>query len=388
MVWSILIFLIILVVLKGIFNTTIRDNPNSGYKETQNRLKNIIQIQKDSGVYVGISDIDHMAHGIFFLGNEVGYIRRGNWPRQNNNGLFKDIIETLHKKRLEISTLGRLEKYPLGTYNRDKNVFTFALEENNYKPGDEYLEQVNTIYLHFEVEIIAPSILKVSIEQIYFNGNNNLQPKKQLCAGTILEYQDRFMDVITDNTSSWGDEASSSINQALNNQEEHKTRTVQKDAGLYIAILDGIHRRPVGMYFTNDKIYFIEGLLDYETREDILVDEMIEAVDCLKINFLEQPLHGYFEVNGDYKYEYFCYVWPFEYHYNFGITIDTRHYDDGNGGLDILQYCNYDITVSIVDNLTLQLMIDKIIYTEPFIDERFSKAFVADGKLFNFYKFI
>ena len=71
MVWSILIFLIILVVLKGIFNTTIRDNPNSGYKETQNRLKNIIQIQKDSGVYVGISDIDHMAHGIFFLGNEI-----------------------------------------------------------------------------------------------------------------------------------------------------------------------------------------------------------------------------------------------------------------------------------------------------------------------------
>lgn len=385
MVWSIFIFLIILVVLKGIFNTTIRDNPNSGYNETQNRLKNIIEIQKGSGVYVGISEIDHMAHGIFFLRNEVGYIRRGSWPRQNNNGLLEDIVGTVNKNRLEISTFGKLEKYPLATCIRDKNMFSFTIEVDNSEPGDEYLEVVNTTHLHFEMEILAPSILKVSIEQVYFNANTNQQHKKQLCVGTILEYQDKFTNVVDGNISKGGSETLDFATQTENQQEVNNITTFQNDIGVYIGILDGINRRPVGMYFTYDQIYFIEGPLDFETSDDILAEEMCNSLEWRKNDLSE---HGYFEVNGEYKYEYFSSLWPVDYSDSFGIRIDTLDFDNLNNVSDVLEYYSYDFNIDIVDKFTLQLNIEKATYTEPFSSDRFSKSFIAEEKIFNFHKFI
>lgn len=183
MVWSILVVLIIIVVLKGVFNTTVRDNPDSGYKELQNRLKNIIEIQKETGLYVTFNEQNNRAHGIYFIGDRIGYIGGEDLVNASPEVSILELIKKVKSKRLEIRSFRFLWECNISQYQNNDNRISVKMERN-LAPND-------LAYFYIDVEVLTSQSIKCTVQKDTINSPYTSDSwKKTLVLDQIFNYRE------------------------------------------------------------------------------------------------------------------------------------------------------------------------------------------------------
>lgn len=183
MVWTIIIVLIIIVVLKGVFNTTIRDNPKSGYKEVYNNLKNIIVIQKERGLYVTYSEIDGCAHGIYFIDDMAGHIKGEADKNKSASILMADLVRLVKTKRLQAVTFRSLGLCQMVYYSNSENNIWARLKDEP-SPND-------LTYYYIEGIVESNTSIKGSIKkEIIHSLYDEIPGEKYLVRDQVFNYQE------------------------------------------------------------------------------------------------------------------------------------------------------------------------------------------------------